>query len=80
MARRSLATGAFLVLLSGVLFAQAPAAPNPIDTGDTGFMLLSAALVMLMTPGLAFFYGGMVRSKNALGTIMHSFMAVALIS
>jgi ammonium transporter, Amt family len=51
-----------------------------IDSGDTAFMLLSSALVMLMTPGLAFFYGGMVRGKNVLGTMMQSFMAVAIIS
>ena len=51
-----------------------------IDTGDTAFVLLSAALVMLMTPGLAMFYGGMVRRKNVLGTLMHSFIAIALVS
>jgi Amt family ammonium transporter len=51
-----------------------------IDSGDTAFMLMSSALVMLMTPGLAFFYGGMVRGKNVLGTMMQSFMAVAIIS
>ena len=51
-----------------------------IDSGDTAFMLLSAALVMLMTPGLAMFYGGMVRKKNVLGTLMHSFVAIALVS
>jgi len=54
--------------------------PGKIDTGDTAFMLLSAALVMLMTPGLAMFYGGMVRKKNVLGTLMHSFVAIALVS
>ena len=53
---------------------------NRVDSGDTAFMLVSAALVMLMTPGLAFFYGGMVRGKNVLGTMMQSFMAVAIIS
>src|ERR1700730_5156252 len=53
---------------------------NSINTGDTAFMLVSAALVMLMTPGLAFFYGGMVRGKNVLGTMMQSFVAIALIS
>ncbi len=53
---------------------------NKIDTGDTAFVLLSAALVMLMTPGLAMFYGGMVRRKNVLGTIMQSFVAIAVIS
>ncbi len=51
-----------------------------IDTGDTAFLLLSAALVMLMTPGLAIFYGGMVRKKNVLGTIMQSFIVIAVIS
>lgn len=51
-----------------------------IDAGDTAFVLLSAALVMLMTPGLAMFYGGMVRRKNVLGTIMQSFIAIALVS
>jgi len=51
-----------------------------IDTGDTAWMLVSTALVMLMTPGLAMFYGGMVRRKNVLATIMHSFIAIALIS
>ncbi|MBI4639141.1 MAG: ammonium transporter [Candidatus Tectomicrobia bacterium] len=53
---------------------------SQVDSGDTAFVLISAALVMLMTPGLAFFYGGMVRQKNILGTIMQSFIAVALIS
>ena len=51
-----------------------------IDTGDTAWVLISAALVFLMTPGLAFFYGGMVRSKNVLTTIMQSFFIVAMIS
>lgn len=51
-----------------------------VDAGDTAFVLLSAALVMLMTPGLALFYAGMVRRKNVLGTLMHSFFAIALVS
>ncbi|MBO5589494.1 MAG: ammonium transporter [Anaerovibrio sp.] len=51
-----------------------------MNTGDTAWVLISAALVFLMTPGLAFFYGGMVRSKNVLTTIMQSFFIVALIS
>jgi Amt family ammonium transporter len=51
-----------------------------IDTGDTAWILASAALVLLMTPALGFFYAGMVRRKNVLGTIMHSFFMVALIS
>ncbi|HEV2755051.1 MAG TPA: ammonium transporter [Actinomycetota bacterium] len=51
-----------------------------MDTGDTAFILLCAALVMFMTPGLALFYGGMVRSKNVLGTIMQSVFALGLVS
>ncbi len=51
-----------------------------MNTGDTAFVLISAALVMLMTPGLALFYGGMVRGKNVLGTIMHSFIILGIIT
>jgi Amt family ammonium transporter len=51
-----------------------------VDTGDTAWVLVSAVLVMIMTPGLGFFYGGLVRHKNVLSTIMHSFITVALIS
>ncbi len=51
-----------------------------IDTGDTAWVLISTALVMLMTPGLALFYGGLVRRKNVLSTIMHSFFMLALVS
>ena len=51
-----------------------------IDKADTAWILVSAALVMLMTPGLAFFYGGMVRRKNVLGTLMQSFAALAIVS
>jgi ammonium transporter, Amt family len=51
-----------------------------IDTGDTAWVLASAALVMFMTPGLALFYGGLVRAKNVLGTIMQSFFALALVT
>lgn len=56
------------------------ASSGKIDTGDTAFVLISAALVMLMTPGLAMFYGGMVRRKNVLGTLMQSFVAIAVVS
>ena len=60
----------------------ATAAPQAkIDSGDTAWMLTSAALVLMMTaPGLALFYGGMVRRHNVLGTIMHSFIIMAVIS
>ncbi len=51
-----------------------------INSGDTAWMLVSSALVMLMTPGLALFYGGLARSKNVLATIMQSFMMLGLIS
>ena len=51
-----------------------------IDSGDTAWILISTALVMLMTPGLALFYGGLVRRKNVLSTIMHSFFILALVS
>ena len=54
--------------------------PNTISAGDTAWLLMSAALVMLMTPALGFFYGGLVRRKNVLATIMHSFFILALIS
>jgi len=51
-----------------------------VNNGDTAWLLVSAALVMVMTPALAMFYGGMVRRKNILGTIMQSFIVIALIS
>jgi len=51
-----------------------------MNTGDTAFMLVASALVMFMTPGLALFYGGLVRSKNVLATIMQSFICLGLIS
>ncbi|HEX8683287.1 MAG TPA: ammonium transporter [Ardenticatenaceae bacterium] len=53
---------------------------DAINGADTAWVLMSAALVMLMTPGLAFFYGGLVRQKNVLSTLMHSFFMLALIS
>ncbi|MBI4683030.1 MAG: ammonium transporter [Nitrospirae bacterium] len=60
---------------------QVAAAPAPtVDTGDTSWILISSALVMLMTPGLALFYGGMVRRKNVLGTIMQSFIALGVMT
>jgi Amt family ammonium transporter len=55
------------------------AAEGEIDTGTTCWMLTSTALVLLMVPGLAMFYGGLVRTKNVLGTMMHSFVAMSLI-
>jgi len=58
----------------------APANPAPVFNGaDTAWMLISSALVLLMIPGLALFYGGMVRSKNVLSTMMHSFVAMGIV-
>jgi Amt family ammonium transporter len=70
----------FMSLLTvGAAFAETPSPPK-VDSGDTSWILISSALVMLMTPGLALFYGGMVRTKNVLGTIMQSFIALGVIS
>ena len=54
--------------------------PQGFDAGDTAFVLVSAALVMLMTPGLAFFYGGMVRVKSVLNMLMMSFVSLGIVS
>ena len=51
-----------------------------IDTGDTAFVLASAALVMVMTPGLAFLYGGLVRRKNFLAIMMQSFISMGVVT
>ncbi len=64
-------------MLIGTASAQDAFKP---DTGDTAWLLVSAALVMLMTPGLAFFYGGLVRSKNALNTMMMSYIALGIVA
>jgi Amt family ammonium transporter len=71
-----------LLLASATALAEEAAPPAPkFDTGDTAWMLTSSALVLMMTiPGLALFYGGLVRSKNVLSTLMHSFFCAALIS
>ncbi len=53
---------------------------NKIDSGDTAWMLTATALVLIMTPGLAFFYGGMVRKKNVLSTMMQSFVCMGVIT
>ncbi len=52
----------------------------PVDSGATAWMLTSTALVLLMVPGLAMFYGGLVRTKNVLGTMMHSFVAMGIMT
>jgi Amt family ammonium transporter len=70
------------VLLTGmpVVLGAQEAAPAPaLDSGDTAWMLVSTALVLLMTPALAFFYGGLVRSKNVLNTMMMSFISLGFV-
>lgn len=60
--------------------AEAPKNVDPVlNTGDTAWILVCSALVLLMLPGLALFYGGMVRSKNVLSTFMHSFVAMGIV-
>ncbi len=71
--------GTLLAFLAGSAVHAEGAKPE-VNAGDTAFVLVAAALVMLMTPGLALFYGGMVRRKNALGTLMQSFICLGLIS
>src|SRR5688572_33176182 len=53
---------------------------SEVSAGDTAWLLVSTSLVMVMLPGLALFYGGLVRRKNVLSTIMHSFFGLALVS
>lgn len=68
-----------ILLIAGFSVAGASDG-STVDTGATAWMLTSTALVLLMIPGLAMFYGGLVRTKNVLGTIMHSFAAMGIIS
>ena len=56
------------------------AANDKINTGDTAWLLTSAALVLIMTPGLAFFYGGMVKKKNVISTMLQSFICMVIVS
>lgn len=75
MIRRLLSLGVLSVLVAGEVLAQDAAS---INASDTAWLLISTALVLLMTPALAFFYGGLVRSKNALNTMMMSFVALGV--
>jgi Amt family ammonium transporter len=70
------------VSVLGAFFRGAPQAVvgGPINTGDVAWMLTATGLVLLMTPGLSFFYGGMVRTKNVVSTMLQSFVAMAVIS
>jgi Amt family ammonium transporter len=71
-------------LLTGMLGAASAlaeeAAPPTVDTGDTAWVLVSSALVLLMTPGLAFFYGGLVRKKNVLSVLMQCFIIMGIVT
>lgn len=69
--------GFFVLLMSGSAYAHGE---SEIDSGATAWMLTSTALVLLMVPGLAMFYGGLVRTKNVLGTMMHSFSAMGIMT
>ena len=74
-----------LLLVVMVLVLVGPSAQpittdSKIDTGDTAWLLVSTALVLIMTPGLAFFYGGMVRKKNVISTMLQSFVCLGLIT
>ncbi len=81
---KRLASGALAAVFGAVMFtadAFAQAAPPKLDSGDTAWMLTATALVLLMTiPGVALFYGGMVRKKNVLATVMQSFAITCLIT
>jgi Amt family ammonium transporter len=70
---------ALVLVASGLLLPTLALAEAAPDTGDTAWMLTSAAMVLFMLPGLALFYGGMVRSKNVLSTFMHSFVAMGIV-
>jgi Amt family ammonium transporter len=77
--RLGLIAAACLAAIPGVALAAEGDAPVA-DSGDTAWMLAATALVMIMLPGLALFYGGLVRKKNVLSTIMHSFFGLAIVS
>jgi ammonium transporter, Amt family len=72
-----------IVVVLGLAFPSVDAVNDPkstIDTGDTAWLLVSTALVLLMTPGLAYFYGGMVRKKNVISTMLQSLVCMGLIT
>jgi Amt family ammonium transporter len=75
--RTTMIAGVLLFAATGTILA---ADGTPIDSGATAWMLTSTALVLLMVPGLAMFYGGLVRTKNVLGTMMHSFVAMGIMA
>jgi Amt family ammonium transporter len=79
--RKRFASGLAAAAVLAAIPATTLAAEDPVvDSGDTAWLLVSTALVMIMLPGLALFYGGLVRRKNVLSTIMHSFFGLAIVS
>jgi Amt family ammonium transporter len=78
--RKLICCAAVLFFAANLCLAEETSTTPKIDSGDTAWVLMSAALVMLMTPGLAFFYGGLVRRKNYLSVLMQCFVALALLS
>jgi Amt family ammonium transporter len=79
LVRVSAVVGAGLLFVLGVPGTAAAQAPPELSPADTAWMLVATALVLLMTPALAFFYGGLVRSKNALNTMMMSFISLGFV-
>jgi Amt family ammonium transporter len=78
--RRLSAFAAALMLAAVPATAFGAEEAGTLDTGDTAWLLVATAMVMVMLPGLALFYGGLVRRKNVLSTIMHSFFGLAIVS
>ena len=71
-----------LTFFSNALFPDSPLpiVPMKFDTGDTAWLIVATALVLLMTPGLGFFYGGMVGKKNVISTVLQSFIAMLIVT
>jgi ammonium transporter, Amt family len=79
LVRVSAVVGAAVLFVLGVPGTAAAQAPPALNPADTAWMLIATALVLLMTPALAFFYGGLVRSKNALNTMMMSVISLGFV-
>ncbi|MDZ4148408.1 MAG: ammonium transporter [Flavobacteriaceae bacterium] len=70
----------FTLLSSFILITPVPSEVANFDSGDTAWMIVATALVLIMTPGLGFFYGGMVGKKNVISTMLQSFMAMVIVT
>lgn len=85
ISNKSMAVFGFLLLLvislvAAILPSVAPTSDAPLNTGDIAWVLTASGLVLLMTPGLSFFYGGMVRPKNIISTMLQSFISLAVVT